>query len=181
MLTPEIYESAKTRALAFLDRAGIIITEAEKAEFQVAEYGLGRLEEIGLELVVYLNTEKVCAKELILFPGQTCPEHRHPPVGDYAGKEETFRCRWGQVYFYVEGSPAQNPKGKIPSGKESCFTVWHEIILNPGDQYTMNPNTLHWFQAGPEGAVVSEFSTKSLDDNDVYTDPEINPALKRIV
>lgn len=181
MLTPEIYEAAKTKALAYLDRAGIVITEAEKAAFQVAEYGLGRLDEIGLELVVYLNTDKVCAKELVLFPGQTCPEHRHPPVGDYVGKEETFRCRWGQVYFYVEGAPTPDPKGKIPAGKEECFTVWHETILNPGEQYTLSPNTLHWFQAGPEGAVVSEFSTKSLDDDDVYTDPDINPALKRTV
>jgi hypothetical protein len=35
------------------------------------------------------------------------------------------------------------------------------------------PNTLHWFQAGPEGAIVSEFSTQSRDDLDVFTDPDI--------
>ena len=32
---------------------------------------------------------------------------------------------------------------------------------------------LHWFQAGPEGAVVSEFSTQSRDDLDVFSDPQI--------
>jgi len=32
---------------------------------------------------------------------------------------------------------------------------------------------LHWFQAGADGAVVSEFSTKSLDEFDIFTDPEI--------
>ena len=37
----------------------------------------------------------------------------------------------------------------------------------------MPPDTLHWFQAGPEGAIVSEFSTQSRDDLDVFTDPEI--------
>jgi len=51
--------------------------------------------------------------------------------------------------------------------------------LNPGDQYTLAPNTLHWFQSGPEGAVVSEFSTMSLDEYDIYTDPVINPGEKR--
>ena len=30
-----------------------------------------------------------------------------------------------------------------------------------------------WFQAGDEGAVVSEFSTKSRDEMDVFADPDI--------
>jgi D-lyxose ketol-isomerase len=36
------------------------------------------------------------------------------------------------------------------------------------------PDTLHWFRAGDEGAVVSEFSTTSTDDQDIFTDPRIN-------
>jgi D-lyxose ketol-isomerase len=51
--------------------------------------------------------------------------------------------------------------------------VFHEIQLNPGDQYTIVPNTLHWFQAGPQGAVISEFSSTSRDDLDIFTDPRI--------
>jgi len=35
------------------------------------------------------------------------------------------------------------------------------------------PNTLHWFQAGPEGAVISEFSTRSRDEADIFSDPDI--------
>ena len=46
--------------------------------------------------------------------------------------------------------------------------------MNPGDQYTISPNTLHWFQAGDEGAVVSEFSTRSRDEFDVFTHPGIS-------
>jgi D-lyxose ketol-isomerase len=51
--------------------------------------------------------------------------------------------------------------------------IWHEVILRPGDQLTIQPNTLHWFQAGPDGAVVSEFATHSADELDVFTDPAI--------
>ena len=69
----------------------------------MADFGLGRLEEIGLQIVVYVNTERVCAKELVLFPRQLCPEHRHPPVGADPGKEETFRCRTGLVRLHVDG------------------------------------------------------------------------------
>ena len=55
------------------------------------------------------------------------------------------------MYLYVEGPPARRPKGKVPADKKDYFTVWHEIVLKPGDQYTLAPNTLHWFQSGPAG------------------------------
>jgi D-lyxose ketol-isomerase len=48
--------------------------------------------------------------------------------------------------------------------------------LQPGQQYTIPPNTLHWFQAGDEGAVVSEFSTRSRDEFDIFTDQQIRRA-----
>ena len=35
------------------------------------------------------------------------------------------------------------------------------------------PNTRHWFQAGDEGCVVSEFSTTSYDEYDIFTDINI--------
>jgi D-lyxose ketol-isomerase len=136
-----------------LGDAGIVLTPAERAGIEIADFGLGRLEEIGLQVVVYVNTERVCAKELVLFPHQTCPEHRHPPVNGDPGKEETFRCRRGTVHLHVDGVG--------------------ETVLQPGDQATIQPDTLHWFQAGSEGAVVSEFSTKSRDESDVFTDPRI--------
>ena len=35
------------------------------------------------------------------------------------------------------------------------------------------PNTKHWFQAGDSGAIISEFSTTSTDETDVFTDERI--------
>jgi len=132
--------------------AGIVLTPAERDAIEVADFGLGRLDEIGLQIVVYVNTERVCAKELVLFPHQTCPEHRHPPVDGDPGKEETFRVRRGEVRLNVAG---------------------HEVVLRAGEQYTIPPDTLHWFRAGDEGAIVSEFSTRSRDESDVFTDARI--------
>jgi len=179
MLTKELYTQACERALAMLDKAGIVVTDKERASMEVAEYGLGMLDSIGLELIVYVNTDRCCAKELVLFPGQTCPEHRHPPVEGEAGKEETFRCRWGEVYLYLPGDNATPIKAAPPKGKEQYFTATREIILKPGEQCTLPPDTLHWFQAGPDGAIVSEFSTKSRDPFDIYTDPAISAGLER--
>ena len=136
-----------------LDEAGIVLTPRERESIEIADFGLGRLEEIGLQIVVYVNTDRVCAKELVLFPHQRCPEHRHPPVEGEPGKEETFRVRRGAVHLHVDGAG--------------------DFLLGPGEQYTVSPNTLHSFEAGDEGAVVSEFSTTSRDALDVFTDPGI--------
>jgi D-lyxose ketol-isomerase len=173
MVTKQQRDEAVERAVTYLHQAGIVITPREKEEMEVADFGLEELASTGLEILVYVNTERCCAKELVLFPRQTCPEHQHPPVAGEPGKEETFRCRWGQVFLYVPGEPTANLQARPPAGREHTYTVFHEIVLNPGDQYTLQPNTLHWFQAGDEGAVVSEFSTRSRDEADVFTDPDI--------
>ncbi|MBR5152464.1 MAG: D-lyxose/D-mannose family sugar isomerase [Clostridia bacterium] len=165
----EKYNEMEKKAREFFQKANIIVREDEPVE--VSDFGLNRVDEIGLQLCVYINTERVCAKEMVLFPYQTCPEHKHVGSGDQAGKEETFRCRYGEVYLYVEGEgEAEKINGKLPP---TDTTVYHEVILRPGEQYTIMPGTLHWFQAGAEGAVVSEFSTKSTDETDVFTDGEI--------
>lgn len=150
--------------------AGIVLTADERESVEVVDFGLSRLAETGLQLLVYVNTDRYCAKELVLRPGQTCPEHRHPPFEGTPGKEETFRCRSGLVYLYVEGDPTPAPTCKPPAG---TYTVGHEIELRPGMQHTIPPGTLHWFQAGPEGAVVSEFSSTSRDELDEFTDTSV--------
>lgn len=166
---------ARQRAHQYIHRAGIVLRPDEAAALEVVDFGFGDLETMGVQLHTYVNTQRVCAKELILFPRQTCAEHIHPPVDGEPGKEETFRCRWGTVYLYVPGEPVDPDRAhaRPPRGYEAGFSVFHEIVLRPGEQYTLAPNTLHWFQGGDEGAVVSEFSTRSRDEADVFTDPEI--------
>lgn len=171
----ELYENQKKRTLAYYEKANIIITEDEKGQVEVADFGLNNIETIGLQLITYVNTDRVCSKEMVLFPNQTCPEHRHPPFVNYPqGKQEVFRCRYGKVFLYVEGEPTGNPNATPPKGRDKFFTAYHEIILRPGQQYIIYPNTLHWFQAGSEGAVISEFSTGSYDEYDIFTDPDIS-------
>ena len=174
-MTNEEVKGARVTAVRYLNQAGVVLTPEEEADVEIADLGLNEFEQTGLALVTYINTERVCAKELVLLPGQTCPEHKHPPVAGEPGKEETFRCRWGEVYLYVEGEgvdPSET-RASPPPGRESYYTVWHEVVLRPGEQHTIMPDTWHWFQGGPEGAVVSEFSTKSRDETDLFTDPEI--------
>ena len=161
----------RSLALEYYKKAGIILTEEEKANIEVADLGLGMVKQVGLEIVTYINTERVCSKEMVLIPYQTCPEHMHVPTNGKEGKEETFRCRYGKVYLYVPGEGRREDiQGRIPGTEVSIF---HEIVLEPGDQYTLMPETWHWFQAGADGAVISEFSTRSTDETDIFTDKRL--------
>ncbi len=175
MLTIQQVEKARHNAISFFDRAGLVLTEKEKLEIEIADFGLSDFEKIGLEVLVYVNTKRVCAKEIVMFPGQTCPEHVHVTKNGVPGKEETFRCRWGKVYLYVSG-PVNCDKSVVKGLDQYAdyLKVAHEVVLEPGEQYTILPDTLHWFRAGDDGAVVSEFSTMSTDAQDVFTDPRIN-------
>jgi D-lyxose ketol-isomerase len=165
-------EKAKAEALALLRRARIAVTRSERETMEVADLGLGDLKHVGIEIIIYENNDRYCAKELVLLPRQTCLEHRHPRVnGRNPGKKETFRCRYGEVYLYVAGERTPKPKARVPRRYKPFLTVGHEVVLRPGDQYTLPPNSLHWFQAGDMGAIVSEFSSTSTDENDRYTDP----------
>ena len=172
MIRKQQFEEVKDKALAVYEKANIILTQAEKDNLEIADFGLDDIYHTGLEIVTYVNTDRCCAKEMVLLPRQTCPEHRHAPIAEknYIGKEETFRCRFGEVYLYVEGEETSNREAETPKG---VYTVFHEIKLMPGEQYTMYPNTKHWFQAGKDGAVISEFSTSSYDECDIFTDPAI--------
>jgi len=163
----------RERALDLLRQAGIVIRSEEAQRMDIADFGLGEVETTGLEIIVYVNNDRYCAKELVLFPGQTCPQHRHPPVAGRPGKQETFRCRWGEVYLYLPGDSAPSPRAAPPAGRAEYYTVRREIVLRPGDQYTLPLNTWHWFQGGPQGAVVSEFSSTSTDECDEFLDPQV--------
>jgi len=173
MITRAQYESARRRAAELISKAGILTRDDEIERIEVVDLGLGELEQTGLQILTLVHTEEIGVKVLILFPSQVFAQHKHPPLGDYPGKEETFRCQWGELYLYMPGEPTPNPKAHPPAHRAHTYTVWHETILCPGDQLTSPPNTFHWFQAGPEGAVVWSFSSRTTDVQDVFTDPDV--------
>ena len=120
MKRAEYRKLAERTAKTFVD-AHIAITDEEKARIEVADFGLGMIEKVGLEILTYVNTECVCAKEMVLFPYQTCPEHIHVSGVEngvpFEGKEETFRVRRGICYLYVTGEgKKEDIKAKYENG-----------------------------------------------------------------
>ncbi len=167
-------ERQKKLAIEYYEKAHIVLTDEEKENIEVADLGLNMVDKVGLQLVVYINTDRVCAKEMVLTPHQVCPEHRHVPTNGLEGKEETFRCRYGKVYLYTDSASGKGNKDNISVPlPPTDVSVFNETVLLPGEQFTIMPGTLHWFTSGDEGAVISEFSTRSTDETDYFTDKRI--------
>ena len=172
MLTREELGAARERAAAALAEAGIVLTSAERSAIEVADFGLSQPRRDRARVVVYVNTERVCAKELVLFPGQTCPEHRHPPAGGSPGKEETFRCRRGASTstpraIHRRTPPVVRPIPRAARSRSGTRSSSAQVIS------TRFRRTRSTGSRRDEGAVVSEFSTTSTDELDVFTDPRI--------
>lgn len=169
------WQEAREWAWDLVKNIGIPVRPEEFDQVEVADLGLSELSITGLQILTLVSTEWIGAKLLILRPNQFFPQHRHPrlPSEDYPGKEEIFRGQWGEAYLYVPGEPTPNPRGNPPSHRRAYCTVWHEVVLGPGDQFRCPPDTWHWFQAGPEGTVVWSFSSKVTDAQDIFSDPQV--------
>ena len=173
MITRTEYNQARQQAVEILAKTGLVIRPDEIEHMEVADFGLSELAQSGAQILTLVDTGKIAAKLLVMLPWQTEPEHNHTRLGNYEGKQETLRCEWGELYLYSPGEPTPQPKGCPPAHRRDTYTVWHETTLGPGQQVTFEPNTPHWFQGGPDGAVVWSFSTLAVDAKDVFTDPTI--------
>lgn len=160
------------RAARLCEKAGVVLTEEERARIEVADFGLGFPEREGAQIFTFVQTNRYAAKIIALLPGQSLPEHWHPPVGDDPGKQETIRVAWGTLFVGVAG-PRVALHGRIPAGKEAFYTLRYEVVLGPAGSRTFDPGEKHWFQGGPEGVLVYSFSSVVRDVRDGFTDPAV--------
>jgi D-lyxose ketol-isomerase len=181
VITREEYDRARGAARQLILKSGIAVRDEELAKLDVVDFGLGEIDKSGLQVMPIAETPALGVRLVALLPGQTCPQHRHPPLGDHPGKEETWRVAWGKLYVNMPGEPTREPQARPPAHRAAAFTVRSETVLQAGDQLTSAPNTWHWFQAGPEGAVVWLFCSRFTDAEDEFTDPDVrrmDPVLK---
>jgi len=73
MISQQIYEEQRQKVLKFFEEAKIALTEEEKKNIEVADFGLDDIDQTALQLSVFINTDRVCAKEMVLFAGQPAP------------------------------------------------------------------------------------------------------------
>ena len=179
MIRLEEFNEVCQKSLDMIDEAGILLSPEDRKKMTAADFGLSHIKTEGVQILTMFETDRIAGKILVLLPSQTEPEHWHPPLGNNPGKQEIIRGLWGSLRFYIPGE--DNMKvGFIPDGQEENFLVRHELIMKPGDQLVLEPGTKHWFQAGPEGAVLYSFSTTVNDIMDEFTNTEIERETKII-
>ena len=172
MITRAEHKNAQGKAAGMIQKSGIKIGEDEIDRIEVVDFGLSHLEIEGAQILTFFSTDRVTAKVIALFPGQTLPEHWHLPVGDDPGKQEIIRVVDGTACICIPGDDTLK-SAKIPAGKEDMYTCRHEVVMKECDQLILEPGTKHWFQAGDEGAIMYSFSTCARDMLDRFTDPKV--------
>ena len=172
MIKFEEFKEVCQKSIAMIEAAGIYLTPEDKEKMTAADFGLNHIKKEGVQILTMFQTDRIAGKILVLLPNQTEPEHWHPTVGEDAGKEEVIRAISGELYFYIPGADTMK-HGFIVEGKEDCYVMRNEIVLQPGEQLVLPAGTKHWFQAGKEGAVMYSFSTTVTDLLDQFTDPSI--------
>ena len=86
------------------NKAHIVLTEKEKEDIEIADFGLDDFYKTGLSIVTYVNTDNCCAKEMVLHPFQTCPEHIHAPIEEIKskGKKKLSESDMGKYIFMLK-------------------------------------------------------------------------------
>lgn len=178
LLAAVLLEHRRQQAARALRRVNIVLRDDEAAGLHIIDFGLGRFDDVGVAELTYVASARCLARELILLPGQVYPEHRHPPGAHGPGKEEALRVRHGELHLFVHGARSDDDDRiarLLAGGAQAGCTVGAHRLLRAGDQHSIPPDTPHWFAAGPEGAIVSEFSSGAAQPESRFSDARIAP------
>ncbi len=165
----EVLQARQDARRAF-SACGISLTDEEVNGMDVADFGLGNFKLEGGQMATFFCTTRVSTKIIYLYPGQTLPQHWH--ISEGYGKEETLRVIGGTLYMCSEGDDTLH-FAQIPPHNDIYYTCRHETVMQNTDQITFMPGEKHWFQGGPQGAVIFSFSNCAIDALDPFENPNI--------
>jgi len=168
-------EAAREIYLRFLQQAGYPVNDAITQKLFVSDFGLGRFTEAGLGVILWWGTRRTTSAAWTPFCSRPDhPEHWHVKVRDIPAKMESWLVRHGEIYAYAEGEPTPNLKAKLAAADAANVTVKRERILGVGEIAGISrPLEKHWMQAGPQGAIFTEFSTFHTGEAVKFTDAEV--------
>ena len=169
-------QAAKAVYIDFLREAGYPVNETIERKIWASDFGLGRFPEAGVGGIIWWGDQphNFSSLDAFLLPGQIIPEHWHVRQGDVPEKMEAWLVRFGEMYVYGEGERTPKIRAKPSPADAAHITVKAERILGVGDVAGIaRPLEKHWMQAGPDGAIFSEFSTYHTGAAVRFTDPKI--------
>jgi D-lyxose ketol-isomerase len=153
-----------------------IVDRLNGEEFWVADFNLKNFVEVGMAGIFWIiNPEqKYTGVEMFLLPGQSIPEHWHVATKDASPKFESCHVRYGSITLFTEGEEAPGVEKRIPIYQRKIAKARKEKILTAGEiGFAEKEGEKHWFKAGPEGAIMTEYATVHDGAGVRFTDPSI--------
>jgi D-lyxose ketol-isomerase len=171
-------DAAKQAYFTLMNAACFPISDFVRQNLWVADFSLGRFNEVGLGGVFWTNEKKwnYASIEIFLLPNQMIPEHWHVAIESVgvSPKMESWVVRYGTSFTYGEGEPTTDLKANIHPHEAQHISVKNETVLNVGQTTGLTkPLEKHWMQAGQQGAIVTEVSTYHTGDAVKFTNPKI--------
>lgn len=120
-------------------------------DIEILDFGIEDYDHYGLALITRINEPEYCSKWIILKPNQVCFNHYHKI------KKETFFPHVGVLKLKLSDK---------------------EILLKPGEHYTLEPGTWHSFSSDTicvieEVSMHDKNSDSYFDDNRIQREPPI--------
>lgn len=118
MLTLAKRSAAQARAAVTLRVAEVAVTDSGVA-VRVTDFGVGLDQQTRLQLLTYINMERVCAEGVGHFPPTAVPRAPAPPGSTAPRQGGSFPVRRGYVQPYVGGAATAVP-GLIALSTSRC-------------------------------------------------------------
>jgi len=154
--------AAKRAYFDMMKRFNYPITPTLREGMWVAEFALGKFNEVGMAGIFWINEKEgnYFGHEIYLLPGQMIPEHWHVKTEDAGPKMEAWQVRYGMAYLYGEGPATPGVEARIPASQKEFVTARSEKVLHPGEITKLaKAEAKHWMLAGPKGVIVTEYAT----------------------
>jgi D-lyxose ketol-isomerase len=136
-------------------------------KWDVADFGLGRFDQVGLVLVNLAEQPQYCEKLMYSKQHQVTPMHAH------GRKKEDIICRRGRLAVELwKGHPERTRKGEVFSllrnGEKTEVRSGETVVLQAGERITLEPGVYHAFWPESSEAVIGEVSTANDDAHDNF-------------
>jgi len=174
-------EKAKQAYFNLMTRFNYPIYIQLKTEaFNVTDFGLNDFAHVGKGCTLWVNknypTGGYFAREIFLLPGQMIAEQKNVASEMGAPKHATLLVRYGSIYsFSVENTLGFFPDGvQVPKSQEKFTKSNNCKLVHAGELFTIKKeDDWHFIMAGPDGAIVTEFSTFFDPQGRQYSNPNI--------
>jgi len=148
--------------------------------FKISDFGLKDFSHVGMGSTTWVNknypTGGYQGREIFLLPGQMMAEYKNIKTENSLQTQSSWLVRHGTIYsFSVESTLGFFPEEIKITESQRPFTKANNCkVVHQGECDTLkDKGGWHFIMGGPEGAIVTEFSTFLNPKNLRFSNPNV--------